>query len=68
MGKISLEIDDDCVDGIVRNTLRQTYVDTVTVWKNQPYAEELAAALLVVIEHYSDHASHEKWLEETNER
>ena len=68
MAKVALEIDDDCIDSIVRNALRQTYVDTVTVWKNQEYADELAAALLTVIGHYTDEGTHKEWLEKINER
>lgn len=61
MTMITLDVNPDELDNWLAQELRRCYVDTVTIWKHQPESPELAAALLVVIEHYSAPDEFEEW-------
>ena len=61
--RYTVHLDDDEVDELVKNTLRQAYIDTVTVWKAQPDSKKLAANLLGGIEYFSSPQEHAAWFE-----
>ena len=65
--KMTVEIDYDQVDDLIRNQLRSDYVDQVTIWKAQPYSKELSEALLEVIKYYSAPDEFEEWYESIKE-
>jgi hypothetical protein len=61
--KMMVEVDADSLDVVFRDELRQAYIDQVTIWKAQPDAKELAAALLEVVKYYSAPTEFEEWFE-----
>ena len=61
--KMTVEVDADALDNVFRDELRQAYVDQVTIWKDQPDAEELAEALMTVVKYYSAPQEFEEWYE-----
>jgi hypothetical protein len=63
MKKLMVELDWDHVEDLIRDQLRQSYIDTVTVWKAQPDSAKLAENLLGVIQYYSAPNEYEEWLE-----
>ena len=65
--KMTVEVDADALDNVFRDELRQAYVDQVTIWKDQPDAEELAEALMTVVKYYSAPQEFEEWYESVKE-
>ena len=61
--KMTVEVDADALDNVFRDELRRAYVDQVTIWKDQPDAEELAEALMTVVKYYSAPQEFEEWYE-----
>lgn len=51
--KITVELDPEVVDDIIRDRLRENYIDNATVWKNEQGSKKLGKAFKRVIEHYS---------------
>lgn len=62
-----VEIDWDQAENLIRDRLRQDYIDQVTVWKDQPNAKELSEGLLEVIKYYSAPQEFEEWYESVKE-
>ena len=65
--KMTVEVDADALDNVFRDELRRAYVDQVTIWKDQPDAEELAEALMTVVKYYSAPQEFEEWYESVKE-
>ena len=65
--KLMVEIDWDQAENLIRDRLRQDYIDQVTMWKDQPYSKELSEALLEVIKYYSAPDEFEEWYESVKE-
>ena len=63
MTRFKVTLDWDEVEELIRDQLRQSYVDTVTVWKNEPDSAKLAENLLGVIGYYSAPREFEEWFE-----
>lgn len=63
--KVRIEWED--VENLIRNALRDDYVDQITVWKHQPDSQHLAAALFEVIKYYSAPNEFEEWVETVKE-
>ena len=61
--KIMVEIDWDQAEELIRDRLRQDYIDTLTTWRAQPDSEELARDILGVIRYYSAPNEFEEWYE-----
>lgn len=61
--KLMVEVDWDEAENLIRDRLRQDYIDTLTVWKAQPDSAELASYLLGVIKYYSAPREFEEWFE-----
>ena len=59
--KFMVEIDLDQVEELIRDRLRQDYIDTLTIWKAQPYSADLAKNLLGVVEYYSAPNEFKEW-------
>ena len=64
---MTVEVDADALDNVFRDELRRAYVDQVTIWKDQPDAEELAEALMTVVKYYSAPQEFEEWYESVKE-
>ena len=65
--KLMVEVDWDQAENLIRDRLRQDYIDQVTIWKDQPDAEELAEALMTVVKYYSAPQEFEEWYESVKE-
>ena len=63
MTKCTVTLDWDEVETLIRDQLRQSYIDTVTVWKNEPDSAQLAKDLLGVIRYYSAPNEFDEWFE-----
>ena len=61
--KFMVEIDWDQAEELIRDRLRQDYIDTLTTWKAQPDSAELAHDILGVIRYYSAPREFEEWFE-----
>lgn len=63
MTRCVITLDWDEVENLIRDQLRQSYIDTVTVWKNEPDSAQLAQDLLGVIRYYSAPNEFEEWFD-----
>ena len=61
--KMLVEIDWDQAETLIRDRLRQDYIDQMTIWKAQPDCAELARDLLGVIRYYSAPHEFDEWFE-----
>lgn len=61
--KYTVTLDWEEIDGLVLKVLREDYVMAKTTFVNEPDRDELVAALLVLIRHYSAPSDYETWLE-----
>ena len=65
--KLMIKVDWDQAEELIRDKLRQDYIDQVTIWKDQQDAEELAEALMTVVKYYSAPQEFEEWYESVKE-
>ena len=64
---ISFKMDEDEFCAHLIDELKYRYVDQVKYWSKEPDAEELANALLTVIEFYSVPTEYNEWYETIKE-
>lgn len=65
--KYLVEVDPECLEIILRDQLRQAYVDYKTTWSGEKDSKKYAKAFKRVAGYYSTIAEHELWLEKVKD-
>ena len=61
--KFNVTLDDLEIENLIRDQLRQAYIDQKRYWMHDPDSKKFAKALKKAAEYYSVPSEHKTWLE-----